>query len=344
VVIAIIAILAAILLPALARAREAARRASCQSNLKQFGVIFKMYAGENDGKFPGPVEYRFNGEYQSFAGQDLYPDYWNDLSIAVCPSDPRASSLSRYANLPEDIAEAVSQPWPDADPRAAEACRNTLISYPVSYVYSAYATSNILQLTDAFRWLSLNLWMPLQGRYLWSEDGDQLVEGEDWWRWRPADLEGTACQNTLYYLPFERDIPENSPWWYDELKGPEGELRDSYPRIREGVERFFITDINNPASGSTGQSTIPVMWDAWGMQIDQSPFDAGNDDVDLGNVKTNHIPGGSNVLYMDGHVEFVRMGSKFPIKAKSGYAPDDFTPETTNWFVALTMTRAGGDG
>src|SRR3712207_1141350 len=54
VVIAIIAILAAILFPVFAQAREKARQATCQSNLKQIGTAFQMYATDYDGTFPSP--------------------------------------------------------------------------------------------------------------------------------------------------------------------------------------------------------------------------------------------------------------------------------------------------
>lgn len=101
VVIAIIGILASILLPALARAREAARRSSCQNNLKQWGIVYKMYAGENSGqKFP-PVE--FEMECKSYTDAEdnhtciafgplvdsVYPEYLTDPGIVFCPSDAK---------------------------------------------------------------------------------------------------------------------------------------------------------------------------------------------------------------------------------------------------------------
>ncbi len=60
-------------------------------------------------------------------------------------------------------------------------------------------------------------------------------------------------------------------------------------RIREGIERFFITDINNPAASAIAQAQIPIMWT---MPDDEK---------------------GGYVLYMDGHVEYVYWGRKFPM-------------------------------
>ncbi|MEO6907925.1 MAG: prepilin-type N-terminal cleavage/methylation domain-containing protein, partial [Abditibacteriaceae bacterium] len=57
VVIAIIAILAAILFPVFSRAREMARRASCQSNLKQIGLGFAQYIQDYDGHYPFGVDH-----------------------------------------------------------------------------------------------------------------------------------------------------------------------------------------------------------------------------------------------------------------------------------------------
>jgi prepilin-type N-terminal cleavage/methylation domain-containing protein len=93
VVIAIIGILAAILLPALARAREAARRASCANNLKQMGIVCKMYANEADGLFPPNSMNPNNGKLgrvQILGIAQVYPEYLTDESVLLCPSSGTA--------------------------------------------------------------------------------------------------------------------------------------------------------------------------------------------------------------------------------------------------------------
>ena len=76
VVIGIIGILASILFPLFARARETARRSSCASNLSQVGVALNMYAQNYDGRFP-PDDNEL-GPLNSYA--------WN-IDVFYCPSD-----------------------------------------------------------------------------------------------------------------------------------------------------------------------------------------------------------------------------------------------------------------
>jgi prepilin-type N-terminal cleavage/methylation domain-containing protein/prepilin-type processing-associated H-X9-DG protein len=100
VVIAIIAILAAILFPVFARARENARRASCQSNLKQIGLGFAQYLQDYDSKYPygGWVDTTLaspssqpwlsgeDGNHNAFYWPNVLQPYVKSTQIFVCPS------------------------------------------------------------------------------------------------------------------------------------------------------------------------------------------------------------------------------------------------------------------
>jgi prepilin-type N-terminal cleavage/methylation domain-containing protein/prepilin-type processing-associated H-X9-DG protein len=84
VVIAIISILAGMLLPALNRAREQARRIKCLNNLSQIGKALHMYAQDYGEMFPDGTAGIGNdgGKYLGL----LYPHYIDDLRLFVCPS------------------------------------------------------------------------------------------------------------------------------------------------------------------------------------------------------------------------------------------------------------------
>ena len=87
VVIAIIAILAAILFPVFAKAREKARTASCQSNLKQIAPAFAMYRADNDSAMPMDYFQVYNTNLYYRWLHAIYP-YLNNDQVYQCPSRP----------------------------------------------------------------------------------------------------------------------------------------------------------------------------------------------------------------------------------------------------------------
>ena len=114
VVIAIIGILASMLLPSLARAKEAARRISCVNNMRQLGLSGVMYAGDNSGFFP---ERNITNRWP----ERLRANY-RDVKLLVCPSDigPDGKNLplsgTSTTNYPGDSAPRtyIINGWNDA--------------------------------------------------------------------------------------------------------------------------------------------------------------------------------------------------------------------------------------
>jgi prepilin-type N-terminal cleavage/methylation domain-containing protein len=93
VVIAIIAILAAILFPVFARAREKARQNSCLSNVKQLGLATMMYAQDYDERMPG--SFMTGAEAISLYWYQLLYPYIANEQIMLCPSDTGIYSIRR---------------------------------------------------------------------------------------------------------------------------------------------------------------------------------------------------------------------------------------------------------
>ncbi len=292
VVIAIIGILAAILLPALARAREAARRSSCANNLKQMGIVVKMYANESRGnKFMGhnPVT-SGPGQVHLWAA---YPEYLTDITIIICPSDAENDPDDMTEMLDVVEAQNVGGQFTDGsldftDPQVRKFISMNIINGSYSYGYIAWATTNDNQ------------------GYGFVRARSQLLGACG----RPCDFAVDIALNASNY-PRPWTEYNNGAYNVTEPITTEGLGGGSTVyALKEGIERFAITDINNPAGSAVAQSSMPIYMDG----ISTSQGNAGTSFNQKQMVdRFNHIPGGANVLYLDGHVEFIKYPGKYPV-------------------------------
>jgi prepilin-type N-terminal cleavage/methylation domain-containing protein/prepilin-type processing-associated H-X9-DG protein len=287
VVIAIIGILAAILLPALSRAREAANRATCQNNLKQWGIILKMYASESRGLYPDnhpedmtrtPLNFTLEGQgfpgynvvlRRLFTGPDgtkIYPEYLSDWKISFCPSAPNRTGWPGYS-LPIPTDEDAAKCWD-------------------------FANQDVNPVFVAANGMDCSGGKILDTHYIGYFYMSKLVRPE----WTITKAGCDALRSWLYpEVPSDAQSGLGSRYRnvdYD----LNGQTLTAW-HLREGVERFLITDINNAAGSATAQSSVPVMWDHATI---------GKDSKVVTGAGFNHVPGGANILYMDGHVAFVK--------------------------------------
>jgi len=347
VLLALVAILGFMTLPVLANGRVARERNLCADNLRQWGVIMWMYSREvRRGMFPVmtdvlPVGSRTMGpavpDYRH-----IFPEFANDMTIGMCPGKtdrwmalrregvPALPFQEEEAHIKALIAQATEQQGRSSEQAVGlERCLQLHYQQNFSYAYMGFGTR-----TPVEAYVALRCWRragesvegyrktvshdptPLASRYLGAECPygeyaidlyDRIEAGSDPYNdvtmTRNGDLDTQwLCVGELADMrkPISREKGGYVPSWV--------------PLFRDGVERYFWPEFQNGPHIMTVMRPIPVMMDVFLPELGAS----------RGRPLTAHPPQwwglsfGANVLFADGHVEWVRWdpphGSTFPLQ------------------------------
>ncbi|HOH52531.1 MAG TPA: DUF1559 domain-containing protein [Candidatus Hydrogenedentes bacterium] len=306
-VLTLITILALILLPIFGSS-PAARRSPCQNNLKQWGLVMKMYSNEHEGAFPPMQVLRRRPDntfdLQMAAGpsvRSVYPEYLTDVTICVCPNSP----------LAEEHAKRIQEEGLAQSPRLVAsgyqylgwALDNLKPCAPASAFPHLAALSDIGTVPDGNTLVPVQMGALLDAvldpAHLAAKDALAVAADVD----RDADLSSTAFPTS----------------------GNRGEA--NIYRLHEGIERLLITDSNNPGASAMAQSTLWVMSDRMtagsdGVRLNHVPPEKTRFQKVFGGCARSNSPpffGGCNVLFLDGHVEFMRY---IPVPGLDTMAPE----------------------
>jgi prepilin-type N-terminal cleavage/methylation domain-containing protein len=137
VVIAIIAILAAMLLPALSRAKAKAQRITCVNNLKQVGLGMRLWADNNEGKFPWKVDQSVGGAKPNGTGNarvnlqlSVVSNELASTKILLCPNDVRRDWATNFASIAlTNISYALCNEADDKRPRVFLATDRNIVGF-----------------------------------------------------------------------------------------------------------------------------------------------------------------------------------------------------------------------
>ncbi len=273
IVLAILGLFVAIILPAFAHAKGVVARNDCAANLKQLGIASAMFAQENaDGTYPTlyAAETQLVTDSGEFADEgaflvlpclnphDLFPEYVSSAAVFTCPG------IAQDTVVDERFDASV-----DAEGRLLDTRGLGLAAR--SYMYLGWAVDQIA-----------------------AEDPQETLDILG----GPGDLAAPA-QLVLGVGPVLDELKrtQDSTLAGLDIAVPGGMGTNGgtlIRRLREGVERFGVTDINSTAPSAKAEAAIWVLSDR--VAVPEDGF-----------------AGGANVLFKDGHVEFIPYPKKAPV-------------------------------